>query len=178
MDLEHYTVGTFNRGAPRWKEALWMLSKCLFFLPAIPFPSGMRVWLLRLFGAKIGRGVVIRSRVHITYPWRLVVGDFVWFGEEVLILSLAPVTIGSHVCISQRAFLCTGSHRFQSQAFDLDTKPITIGERSWVAAQVFIAPGVTLGTGSMAGAGSVVLQDVPAGTVVRGNPATPLRAHP
>lgn len=173
MNLEGYSVGSFDRGAPRWKEALWTVVKCLFFLPAFPFPSRLRVVLLRVFGAQIGRGVVIRSRVHITYPWRLKIGDFVWLGDEVLILSLATVTLESHVCISQRAFLCTGTHSFRSPTFDLITKPITVLEGSWVAAQVFIAPGVSMGPGSMVVAGSVVLQDVAPGTVVQGNPAAP-----
>lgn len=165
MKLEGYTIGIFDRGAPRWREALWILVKCLFFLPSFPLPSAVRVALLRLFGAQIGRGVIIRSRVNITYPWRLSVGDHVWIGEEVVILSLAQVTLESNVCLSQRAFLCTGSHAFHSPSFDLITKPITIRERSWVAAQAFIAPGVTVGPGSMVAAGMVVTRDVAPGTV-------------
>src|SRR4051812_31678901 len=160
MKLEGYTIGAFDRGAPRWREALWLLVKCLFFLPPIPFPSALRVALLRSFGATVGRGVVIRSRVNITYPWRLAIGDHVWLGEEVVILSLAQVTIESNVCISQRAFLCTGSHNFRSPGFDLITKPITIREGSWIAAQAFIAPGVTVGPGGMVRAGAVVTRDV------------------
>jgi putative colanic acid biosynthesis acetyltransferase WcaF len=171
MKLEGYTIGAFARGAPRWQEALWILAKCLFFLPAFPYPSALRVALLRFFGAKIGQGVVIRSRVHITYPWRLSIGDHVWLGDEVLILSLAHVTLESNVCISQRAFLCTGSHDFHAPNFDLRTAPITIREGSWIAAQAFIAPGVSIGPNSRICAGSVVLADVPPSTSVRGNPA-------
>ena len=171
MKLEGYTVGAFDRGAPRWREALWVVVKCLFFLTAFPLPSAVRVALLRAFGARVGRGVVLRSRLNITYPWRVSLGDHVWLGEEVMILSLAQVTIESNVCISQRAFLCTGSHDFRSPGFDLRTKPITIREGSWIAAQAFIAPGVTIGPGSMAAAGAVVLRDVPPGGVVSGNPA-------
>ena len=121
MRLEGYTTGGFDRGAPRWKELLWVLAKVVFFENGLPWPSALRVALLRAFGA-----TVVRSRVNITFPWRLTIGDHVWLGEEVLILSLAPVTLESDVCISQRAFLCTGSHRFHSPGFDLVTKPITI----------------------------------------------------
>jgi putative colanic acid biosynthesis acetyltransferase WcaF len=171
MQLKGYTTGTFDRGAPRWKEALWTIVKGLFFLTAWPWPSALRVSLLRSFGATVGEGVVIRANVNISFPWRLTVGDHVWLGEEVCILSLAEVTIGSHVCISQRAFLCTGSHRFRSPGFDLKTAPISIGESSWIAAQAFIAAGVAIGPGSVVGAGSVVLESVAAGVLVQGNPA-------
>jgi len=171
MKLEGYTTGDFQRGAPVWKEALWVAVKCVFFLNPLPWPSALRVALLRAFGARIGRGVVIRANVNITFPWRLEVGDHVWFGEEVLVLSLAPVRIESHVCLSQRAFFCTGSHRFETPGFDLVTKPITIRERSWIAAQVFVAPGVEIGPGSMVAAGSVVTETLPPRTLARGNPA-------
>ena len=172
MQLEGYTTGAFERGAPAWKEKLWVVVKCLFFQTPWPWPSVLRVALLRAFGARIGKGVVIRSQVNITFPWRLSVGDHVWFGEEVVILSLAPVTIESHVCLSQRAFLCTGSHDFGSQMFELIVKPITVRERSWIAAQVFVAPGVEIGPRSMVAAGSVVTTNVAADSLAAGNPAT------
>jgi putative colanic acid biosynthesis acetyltransferase WcaF len=178
MRLEGYTTGGFDRGAPRWKELLWVLAKVVFFENGLPWPSALRVALLRAFGATAGRGVVIRSRVNITFPWRLTMGDHVWLGEEVLILSLAPVTLESDVCISQRAFLCTGSHRFHSPGFDLVTKAITIRRGSWIAAQAFIAPGVSIGPESMVAAGSLVTRDVEPGKVVAGNPAQPTESAP
>ena len=171
IDLSGYTTGGFSRGASPLMEAAWWAVRALFFQTPLPWPSALRVGLLRLFGARIGEGVVVRSHVNITFPWRFCAGDHVWLGEEVLILSLAPVTIESNCCISQRAFLCTGSHDFRSPAFTLRTKPITIREGSWVAAAAFIAPGVQVGPGSMVAAGSVVLADVPPGVMVRGNPA-------
>jgi putative colanic acid biosynthesis acetyltransferase WcaF len=171
MRLEGYTTGDFDRGAPRWKEMLWVLVKCVFFDNGFPWPSSFRVALLRAFGAAVGEGVVIRGKVNITFPWRLTVGDHVWIGEEVLILSLAPVVLESDICLSQRAFLCTGSHRFHSPGFDLVIKPITVRKGSWIAAQAFVAPGIEIGPNSMVAAGSVVLEDVPPSTVVRGNPA-------
>ena len=171
MRLKDYDNRDFDRGAPLWKEALWILVKSIFFLSPVPWPSGLRLELLRLFGARVGHGVVIRSQVNITSPWRLTVGDDVWIGEETLILSLAPVTLEADICISQRAFLCTGSHDFRAPAFDLVTKPITVRRGCWIAAQAFIAPGVEIGEGSMVSAGSVVLTSVPPRTLVRGNPA-------
>jgi putative colanic acid biosynthesis acetyltransferase WcaF len=97
-------------------------------------------------------------------------GNDVWLGEEVVLLSLAPITIENDVCISQRAFLCTGSHNFRQRAFDLVTLAITIRQGSWIAAQAFIAPGVEIGAGCLISAGSVVLDSVPARSLVRGNP--------
>ena len=171
MELTRYSTGGFVRGAPRWKEALWMGAKLMFFHMSVPWPSRLRVALLRAFGARVGTGVVIRERVNITFPWRVTLGDHVWLGEDVMILSLADVVIESNVCISQRAFLCTGSHDFRTPNFNLITKPITIHSRSWIAAQAFIAPGVEVGPDSMVAAGSVVGRDVPPHSLVRGNPA-------
>ena len=171
MTLENYSSRDFDRGAPRWREALWIVVKCLFFLNPWPLPSAVRVAMLRAFGARIGERVVIRSRVNVTFPWRLTLGDDVWIGEEALLLTLAPIVIESDVCISQRAFLCTGSHDFRAEDFKLITKPISVRRGSWIAAQAFIAPGVEIGAGSMVSAGSVVLDSVPPGSIVRGNPA-------
>jgi putative colanic acid biosynthesis acetyltransferase WcaF len=172
MDLSVYDNSDFDRGAPRWKEAAWMLVRCLFFQNAFPWPSELRVELLRLFGAKIGNGVVIRANVNISFPWRLTIGDHVWIGEDVGILSLAQLTIGSNVCISQRAYLCTGSHDFRRNDFKLMVAPITVENETWIAATAFIGPGVTIGKGSVIGAGAVVFDDVPPNSFVRGNPAT------
>jgi putative colanic acid biosynthesis acetyltransferase WcaF len=173
MRLDQYNNSDFQRGASQSVEILWWVVRSLLFAPWFPVPSVLKVAALRIFGAKIGRGVVIRSRVNVTFPWRLSIGDHVWIGDEVMILSLAPVTIASHVCISQRAFLCTGSHKFGNENFDLVTKPIAIGEGCWIAANVFIAPGVTLGRGTLCSAGSVVLKSHGPNLVLAGNPAVP-----
>jgi len=160
MRLDRYDNSDFSRGASKLREVLWWVVRSFLFAPWFPVPSFLKVTALRLFGAKVGRGVVIRSRVNITFPWRVSIADHVWIGEEVQILSLAPVSIASHVCISQRAFLCTGSHRFRSENFDLITKPIKIGEGSWIAANVFVGPGVTLAPGTLCKAGAVVTKSV------------------
>ena len=131
--------------------------------------------ILRIFGAKIGERVVIRSRVNITFPWRVEIADHVWIGDEVIILSLAPVRIGSHSCVSQRAFLCTGSHDFSKDSFDLITREIEIGESCWIGAQSFVGPGVSVGDGSRCLAGAVVVKDVANDQVVGGVPAKVLK---
>ena len=144
----------------------------VFFMSACPLPSSWRCALLRLFGAHIGEGVVIRSRVNITFPWRLTVGDHCWIGEEVNLHNLAPIVLGHDVCLSQRAFLCTGSHDFHKRGFDLKTGSITVGDHSWIAANVFIAPKVHLGSHAMVTAGSVVKRSITGPGIVSGNPAT------
>jgi putative colanic acid biosynthesis acetyltransferase WcaF len=172
LRLDRYDNSGFDRGAGRIKEGLWVLCKCAFFLNPFPWPSAVRVALLRLFGARLGRGVVVRSGANITFPWRFTAGDHVWIGEDVLVLSLAPVNLGSHVCLSQRAFLCSGSHAWRRETFDLRTRPITVGDSSWIAAQAFIGAGVTIGRSSVVSAGAVVMENVPENSLVRGNPAT------
>ena len=172
MDLSIYDNSDFDRGAPRWKEVIWMFLRLLFFQNVFPWPSYLRCELLRMFGAKIGRGVVIRANVNISFPWRLTIGDHVWIGEDVGILTLAPVRIESNVCISQRAYLCTGSHDFRREDFKLRVAPITVREGSWIAATSFIAPGVEIGPDAVVSAGSVVFKNVAPKTFVLGNPAT------
>jgi putative colanic acid biosynthesis acetyltransferase WcaF len=171
VDLSIYDNSDFDRGAPQWKEALWVLVRALFFQNAIPWPSALRVELLRMFGARIGNNVVVRANVNISFPWRLTIGDHVWIGEDVGILSLAQVTIEKNVCISQRAYLCSGSHDFRKDNFKLRVAPIMIRIDTWIAACAFVGPGVEVGAGSVVSAGSVVLENVPANSFVRGNPA-------
>lgn len=171
IDLSRFDNAGFDRGAPAWREAAWWLVRSLLFAPWFPVPSNLKVAALRAFGATVGQAVVIRSQVHITFPWRLTIGDQVWIGDGVSILSLDEVTIGSNVCVSQGAYLCTGSHDFRRQSFDLITGPIVIEDGCWVAARAFVGPGVTVGTGSLVGAAAVVTRDVPPRHRALGSPA-------
>ena len=156
LDLAKFDNSSFSRGASRGKEVLWWVARSVCFAPWFPVPSVLKVAVLRLFGARVGKGVVIRSRVNITFPWKLAIGDHVWLGDEVLILSLERVRIGSNVCVSQRAFLCTGSHDFDKDTFDLIVNPIEIGDGCWVGAQAFVGPGAVLPAGTRVKAGEVV----------------------
>jgi len=171
MDLSRYQNREFSRGVPAWKEALWWVARSLFFASWFPLPSVLRCAVLRAFGAKVGRGVVIRSQVNITFPWRVEIGDNVWIGDEVFILSLDKVSIASNVCISQRALLCAGSHNYKKETFDLITKPIVIESGCWIAAGVFVGPGVTVHSNTICAAGAVVIKIVGPDAFVSGNPA-------
>jgi putative colanic acid biosynthesis acetyltransferase WcaF len=166
-----------HRGRSRLVEAAWYGCKLLFFLSALPWPSCLRVALLRIFGANVGRGVVIKPRVNIHFPWKLSVGDFAWIGEEVFVLNFEPVKIGAQACVSQRAFICTGNHDYRDPTMRYRNAPIGIGDGAWVGAQVFVGPGVRVGEDAVATACSVVLTDLPANMVCSGNPCTPRKVR-
>ncbi len=175
QDLSSFNNSGFDRGAGCLKEALWLVARQLLFL-GNPWPLyGLKRWILRQFGAKLRGGFVVKSAVRIIFPWRLSCGESVWIGDDVLILNLAQVTVGSNVCISQRAFLCTGSHDWSDPAFRLITRPITIHDGAWICAGVFISPGVTIGRNCVVTAGSVVTGDLPAEMVCSGNPCVPVK---
>src|SRR5262245_27584852 len=164
-----------NRGRSWLVEAMWYFVKCGFLLSALPFSSRFKCFLLRSFGAKVGQGVVIKPRVNIHFPWKLVVGDHSWIGEEVFILNFEPITIGAHCCISQRVFLCTGNHNFRRPDMRYRNEPIVIEDGAWVGAQVFVGPGVTVGTEAVVTAGSVVVRTLPPEMVCSGDPCVALK---
>jgi putative colanic acid biosynthesis acetyltransferase WcaF len=164
-----------DRGRPRLVEAAWYLMKCLFFLSALPWPSRFKCFLLRFFGAAIGKDVVIKPRVNIHFPWKLSVGDFTWIGEEAFLLNFEPIIIGSHCCISQRAFLCTGNHDYRQIDMSYRNRSITIENGAWIGAQTFVAPGVTIGSEAVITAGSVVTKNQPACMIGGGNPCVSLK---
>lgn len=175
VDLSRYTTGHFDRGSGVLKEALWIVVSWLLFR-LCPFSfSALKCSVLRLFGAKIGSNVTIKPQVKITFPWKLVIGDYVWLGEECWLLNLERITIGSHVCISQRAMLCTGSHDFKSPRFDLITRPIALADGAWLGAVAWVGPGVNIGSHAVLAAGSVTAKDLEAFGIYRGNPATLVR---
>ena len=174
MDLSTFRNAGFDRRASTLKECAWLMLRSICFERSVMPWYRTRRGILRGFGARLGKGVVIKPQVKITFPWNLTVGDHCWLGEESWILNLAPVSIGSHVCISQRAFLCTGNHDWTSPRFDLVAKPIILGDRVWICANAFIGPGVTIGEGTVVTAGSVVTEALPSGMICSGNPCAPV----
>lgn len=157
-----------------WRAAWYFTSLLIFESGWLPW-SRMKVFLLRRFGARIGEGVVIKPHVRIKFPWRLVAGNHCWIGQDVWIDNLAPIQLEGNICLSQGAYLCTGSHDHRSSEFDLITRPIHIGEGAWVGARAILLPGVTIGSETVVAAGAVVNRDVEAGLLVAGNPAIPIQ---
>jgi len=175
MDLSRFDNRSFDRGAGPLKESLWLVASLLIFR-LFPFSfSALKRSVLRAFGARIGRGVVIKPQVKITFPWKLTIGDYVWLGEECWLLNLDKIVIGSNVCISQRAFLCTGSHNYKSPTFDLIVKPITVEDGAWLGAGCWIGPGVTVGSHAVLTAGSVATKNLDPWGIYQGNPAVLVR---
>jgi putative colanic acid biosynthesis acetyltransferase WcaF len=137
--------------------------------------SAFKCMVLRLFGARIGHGVYAKPGLRIKFPWYLSVGDHTWLGEDVWIDNLAPVIIGSHCCISQAAYLCTGNHDWTTPNMKLFRRSIVLKNGSWVGARATVCPGVTLAEGAIAAAGSVVMESIPNYQIWAGNPAAFVR---
>ena len=175
VDLSKFNNTDFDRGTFVFKEWVWRVLQQVFFNVEWVKAYGLKHRILRNFGAKLETGVVVKPKAKITFPWKLSVGCNSWIGEAAWILNLDQVTIGSNVCISQRAFLCTGSHDWSKDTFDLITKPITIEDGVWICADVFIGPGVTVGQNSVVTAGSIVTKDLPSGMICSGNPCAAVK---
>ena len=169
--LAGFTGAGYDKGRSAPVQVLWLLLSGLV-VTRWWCPMGLRLALLRMFGARIGQGVVLRHQVRIHWPWKLVVGDSSWIGEGAWILNLEPVTIGHDVCVSQDVLLCTGSHDRRSPTFEYDNGPITIEDGAWVAARATVLRGVTVGAGATVGACALVTRDVPPGATVLAPPST------
>ena len=175
-----YSLNKFNipadfRGRSSLYVQLWWCVQATLFACSPQFMYGWRAFLLRLFGAKIGKGVVIRPSVRITYPWKVAIGDYSWIGDDVVLYSLGQISVGSNSVVSQNSYLCTGSHDYESQTFDIYARPITIGNGCWLATDVFVAPGITIEDGCIVGARSSVFHSLPTYSICRGNPAVKVR---
>jgi putative colanic acid biosynthesis acetyltransferase WcaF len=175
--LDLFDNGNFVRGRSVLTEALWLLVFSPLMSSQLP-GSVWRIALLRIFGAKVGRAVIVKPRVIVKFPWRLEIGDHTWIGEGVWIDNLAVVSIGAHACISQGVYLCTGSHDWSLSTFDLITKPIQVGDSAWVCAKAVVAPGVSIGVGAVAGMGAVVACDITPWTVLRADGSITARPIP
>lgn len=155
----------YDKGRSVLWQAAWQLASSLLVVPWF-VPPRVRVIVLRAFGAKIGTGVNLRAGVRVHWPWKLEIGDDSWIGERAWLLNLEPIRIGSDVCVSQAAFLCTGSHDRRSPSFEFDNAPIRVEDGAWIAARATVLRGVTVGADSVVGATALVTKDVPPGATV------------
>lgn len=177
VNLASYEATGYSPGAGPVRRILWYtVSVLVFGNPLFPFYAPKRL-LLRLFGSRIGKRVVLKPRVNIKHPWRLSIGDYSWIGEGVWIDNLEEVTIGKNVCISQGAYLLTGNHNYKSRAFSLIVKPICIDDGAWIGAQSIVCPGVIVGQNAVLTVGSVLTRNAEIGGIYSGNPAQLVRTR-
>lgn len=165
---------TIGIGASRIKQLMWYGVNILFFKNPFNVFSSLKVTLLRWFGARVGRAVVVKPAVNIKFPWKLRVGDHTWIGEGVWIDNLAEVTIGSHVTLSQGCLFLTGGHDHSKVGFDFMSSAVVLEDGVWIGARAVVAGGVTCRTHSILGIGSVAEKDLDAYTIYKGNPAVPV----
>jgi putative colanic acid biosynthesis acetyltransferase WcaF len=160
-------------GASKTKQMLWYISNVFFFKNPLNISSALKVFLLKIFGTKMGEGVVIKPAVNIKYPWKLTIGNHAWIGEHVWIDNLSEVSIGNHVTLSQGALLLTGSHDYKKITFDLMTHPITLEDGVWICAKSIVLGNTICRSHSVLGANSVASGELEAYIIYSGNPATP-----
>lgn len=164
-DLSSFTKAGYDKGRSTLVQAVWFAVMNLVFLKWW-CPAGLRVLLLKAFGATIGPNVLVRHRVRILWPWKLTVGANSWIGEGAWLLNLEPITIGHDVCISQEVLLCTGGHDARTDDFRYRNGPIWLHAGSWVGARAVILPGVTVGAEAVVAANATIRQNVAERTTV------------
>lgn len=177
MNTKRIYVDDISRSS-RVRRLFWEIAYYLLFrwTPRFGF-NGWRVFLLKCFGAKIGPGCKVAASCAIWAPWNLSMGAYVCLADGVDCYTMAPITLGDYATVSQRAFLCTGSHDIRTLQRPLITKPINIGAHAWVCAESYVAPGVVVGEGAVVGAGAVLTKSVGPWLVVAGNPAVVLKTR-
>lgn len=176
VNLSQYSIGSYNPGNIV-KRVVWYIVNRLVFLTSLPIPSSLKVNILRIFGARVGKGVTVKPRVNIKYPWFVSIGNAVWIGEGAWLDSLGAITIGDSVCISQNVYLCTGNHDYSKPAFDLNVGSIIIEDGVWLGAGVMVAPNVTVASHTVAVMGSVLTKSTEAYGIYQGNPAVKVKTR-
>jgi len=174
IDLSRFRIEPGFRGRSAVVVQLWWLVQDWLIRPSPQCFYGWRRFWWRLFGARLGAGVLIRPTARVTYPWKVQVGARSWIGDYAELYSLGNIVIGSDAVISQHVYLCTGTHDHNKANFPLVTQPINIGDQVWIAADCFVAPGVTIGKGAVIGARSLVRGNMPAAMICAGHPAQPV----
>ena len=161
-------------GAGKFKQLAWYFTNVFFFKNSLNISSGLKVFLLKLFGAGIGKGVVVKPKVNVKYPWKLTIGNNTWIGEETWIDNLSEVYIGESVTLSQGAMILTGSHDHSKETFDFISLPVVLEDGCWIGARAVVYGGVTCGTHSILGINAVAENKLEPYTIYKGNPAIPV----
>ncbi|GHT02668.1 colanic acid biosynthesis acetyltransferase WcaF [Bacteroidia bacterium] len=174
VDLSRFDNSGWKPGN-KLKIAAWYFINVLFFINPLNPSSGLKVWLLRLFGTKIGKNVVIKPAVNIKFPWLLEIGNNVWIGEKVWIDNLASVVIGNNCCVSQGALLLCGNHNYKTTTFDLIVGAITLEDGVWIGAQSIVCQGIVCKSHALLTVNSVATTDLEGYTIYQGNPAKEIR---
>ena len=173
-DLSRFNNTWYNPGASFFTRAVWYCINSAFINSYFCFfPS--RIFLLKLFGAKIGTGVVFKPKVNVKYPWNLEVGDNSWIGENVWLDSLGKIKIGSSACLSQGAMLICGNHNYKKPSFDLIVGDITLEDGVWIGTGAIVCSGVICKSHSVLTAGSVASDNLDASGIYQGNPAVKIK---
>ena len=176
VDLSKFNNDWYNPG-PKIKIFAWLLISVLFFENSFFTSIKVKRFLLRLFGCRLGLGLIIKPNVKIKYPWKLYIGNNCWLGEYCWIDNLAEVTLENNVCISQGAYLLCGNHDFTKTAFDLMIKPIKIRNGAWVGAKSVVCPGVILNEFSILSVSSIATSNLEAYGIYQGNPAEKIKTR-
>ena len=172
--LDRYSMGAYQHGSA-FKRVLWYVVSICFFRSAIPWPYVFKAFLLRRFGARVGKGLLVKPSVNIKYPWCLVTGNHVWIGEGTWIDNLVDVLIGNNVCISQGVHILTGNHDYKKPSFDLRVSEVVLEDGVWVGAGCLVCPGAVMRSHAVLLAGGVIFKEAMPYTVYNGNPAAPVR---
>lgn len=175
QNLQLFKVSNSFRGRSKYIVQLWWIINSTLFRWSPQVSYGWRRFLLRLFGAKIGTRVLIRASVKVTYPWKVSIGDYSWIGDDCVLYSLGEINIGKNVAVAHKVYFNTGGHNYTKPSFDIFSKPVVIEDQCWITNDVYIAPGVIIGRGTVVGARSSVLKSLPSGKICVGSPAKPIK---
>jgi putative colanic acid biosynthesis acetyltransferase WcaF len=175
QDLTRFALPPGFRGRPAWFVQLWWLVQGSLFAGSPQFAYAWRRGLLRLFGMRVGDGVLVRPTARISYPWKVQIGDHSWIGDDVVLYSLGDIRIGRHAVVSQRSYVCAADHDHLRADFPIRARPIRIDDQVWIGTDVFIGPGVHVARAAVVGARSAVYADLPAAMVCLGSPCRPVK---
>ena len=170
QDLSLYKTPKGFRGKSAITVQLWWMVQATLFAMSPQFLYSWRRFLLKCFGAQIGKAVIIRPTAKINYPWKVKIGDYSWIGDDVVLYSLGDISIGKNTVVSQKSYICTGTHDYTKVDFPILAKKIIIGDGCWLATDGFVSPGVTINDGVVVGARSTVIKDLESNSVYVGSP--------